>query len=45
VIDAVLTNAVLPMASEQFLTLVMNGETAQHAILDAKDGEFVFNFR
>jgi len=43
VIDAVLTNAVLPLLSEQLLEAVMNGHPINKASLGAEDGKFIVN--
>ena len=43
-IDAILTNTVLPAISEVFLTRMMEGETTEKVHVSVKDKEFVYDF-
>jgi type VI secretion system protein VasG len=43
-IDAILTNTLLPHISNEFLTRMMNGATVSKVEIGARDGEFVYTF-
>ncbi len=43
-IDAILTNTVLPKISEEFLTRMMEGHTIERVHVSVKDGEFGYGF-
>ncbi|MBN3752016.1 type VI secretion system ATPase TssH [Paraburkholderia sp. Tr-20389] len=43
-IDAILTNTLLPHISNEFLTRMMNGTTVSKVEIGARDGEFVYTF-
>ena len=43
-VDAILTNTVLPEISQELLTRLMEGKTAQRVHLGVKDSEFVYSF-
>jgi type VI secretion system protein VasG len=43
-IDAILTNTVLPTISEQFLTRMLEGKTVQGIRVDVADGQFSYAF-
>ena len=43
-IDAILTNTVLPRISQEFLTRMMEGKTAARIAVSAKDSEFHYDF-
>ncbi len=43
-VDAILTNTVLPNVSHRILESTMNGEQITSLTLDAKDGEFVYHY-
>jgi type VI secretion system protein VasG len=43
-IDAILTNTLLPHISNEFLTRMMNGATVSRVQIGARDGEFVYTF-
>ncbi|WP_179401428.1 type VI secretion system ATPase TssH [Burkholderia guangdongensis] len=43
-IDAILTNSLLPHVSNEFLTRMMNGATVSKVQVGARDGEFVYAF-
>ena len=44
IVDAVLTNTVLPAISQHYLTKMMNGETMATIKLSVKDSEFSYQF-
>ena len=44
VVDAILTNTVLPKISEEFLTRMMNGEKIDRVQVSVEDGEFRYGF-
>ncbi|WOD20083.1 type VI secretion system ATPase TssH [Paraburkholderia kirstenboschensis] len=43
-IDAILTNTLLPRISTEFLTRMMNGSSVTKVQIGARDGEFVYTF-
>ncbi|MBN3761812.1 type VI secretion system ATPase TssH [Burkholderia sp. Ac-20365] len=43
-IDAILTNTLLPHISNEFLTRMMNGTSVSRVQIGARDGEFVYAF-
>ena len=43
-IDAILTNTVLPTISEEFLRRMMEGKEVTKVALDVKDNDFVYEF-
>ena len=43
-IDAIVTNTMLPDISAEFLTRMMQGEEIKKVAIDAKDGEFTYSF-
>jgi type VI secretion system protein VasG len=43
-IDAILTNTVLPRISEEFLKRMMSGEPVKRVTLSAAQGDFTYNF-
>jgi type VI secretion system protein VasG len=43
-IDAILTNTLLPAISGEFLTRLLAGRPAKQVAVDARDGEFVYAF-
>jgi len=43
-IDAILTNTVLPSISSEFLTRMMEGKTVERVHVGVADGEFVYEF-
>ena len=43
-IDAIVTNTMLPAISAEFLTRMMNGEPIGKVALDVKDNDFVYEF-
>ena len=43
-IDAILTNTVLPRISEEFLKRMMAGEPVKSVALDVANGDFAYNF-
>jgi len=43
-IDAILTNTMLPSISTEFLTRMMNGESIEQVHVRVTDGEFVYDF-
>ena len=43
-IDAILTNTVLPRISEEFLKRMMAGEAVRRVTLSVADGDFAYNF-
>ena len=43
-IDAILTNTVLPAVSAEFLTRLMNGQPMKKVQVEVKDGEFAYAF-
>ena len=43
-IDAILTNTVLPRISEEFLKRMMEGQPAQRVHVTVDDGEFGYAF-
>ncbi|MHB9837738.1 type VI secretion system ATPase TssH [Paraburkholderia terrae] len=43
-IDAILTNTLLPHISNEFLKRMMNGATVSRVQIGARDGEFVYTF-
>jgi type VI secretion system protein VasG len=44
VVDAILTNTVLPKISQEFLTRMMQGEKIERVQVSIKDGEFMYGF-
>jgi len=44
IVDAILTNTVLPAISQEFLTKMMDGETIEAISLSVKDSEFSYLF-
>ena len=44
VVDAILTNTVLPKISEEFLTRMMDGEKIERVQVSVEDGEFRYGF-
>ena len=44
VVDAILTNTVLPKISQEFLTRMMEGEKIERVQVSIKDGEFMYGF-
>ncbi len=44
VVDAILTNTVLPVISQEFLTRMMTGESLSTIRISVKDGEFNYQF-
>jgi len=44
VVDAILTNTVLPAISQEFLTRMMVGEPLSSIRISVKDGEFNYQF-
>jgi type VI secretion system protein VasG len=44
VVDAILTNTVLPTISQEFLTKMMSGETLSAIKISVKDSEFSYQF-
>lgn len=45
VVDAILTNTVLPKISQEFLTKMMQGEKIEKVVVSIKDGEFKYGFK
>ena len=45
VVDAILTNTVLPKISQEFLTRMMEGEQIERVNVSVDDGEFVYGFK
>ncbi|TXT27319.1 MAG: type VI secretion ATPase ClpV1 family [Gallionellaceae bacterium] len=43
-IDAILTNTMLPVISQEFLTRMMEGKTVQRVKVSVKDGEFGYGY-
>ena len=43
-IDAIVTNTMLPDISSEFLRRMMEGEAVSKVSIDAKDGEFTYAF-
>jgi len=43
-IDAILTNTVLPRISEEFLKRMMAGEPVRTVALSVSNGDFAYNF-
>jgi type VI secretion system protein VasG len=43
-IDAILTNTLLPRISTEFLTRMMNGSSVTKVQIGARDGEFLYTF-
>ncbi len=43
-IDAILTNTMLPQISREFLERTMKGETIEQVLVTVADGEFAYNF-
>ena len=43
-IDAILTNTMLPEVSGEFLRRMMRGEPNNGVTVDVKDNEFTYNF-
>ena len=43
-IDAILTNTVLPKISEEFLTRMMEGKTIDRVHVSVNEGEFGYGF-
>jgi type VI secretion system protein VasG len=43
-IDAILTNTMLPDISREFLTRMMEGKPIERVEVTAADGEFVYGF-
>jgi type VI secretion system protein VasG len=43
-IDAIVTNTMLPDISSEFLRRMMEGKTISKVEIDAKDGEFSYGF-
>lgn len=43
-IDAIVTNTMLPDISAEFLTRMMEGDEIKKVAIDAKDGEFTYSF-
>ena len=43
-IDAILTNTVLPSISQKFLTRMMEGKTVERVHVGVKEGEFSYQF-
>ena len=43
-IDAIVTNTMLPDISGEFLRRMMQGESVSKVAIDAKDGEFTYAF-
>ena len=43
-IDAILTNTLLPHISEEFLLRMMSGEQIERVHISVQDGEFGFSF-
>ncbi|EGV31186.1 type VI secretion ATPase [Thiorhodococcus drewsii AZ1] len=43
-IDAILTNTVLPKISEEFLTRMMEGKPIERVHVSVQDGEFGYGF-
>jgi type VI secretion system protein VasG len=43
-IDAILTNTVLPQISQEILTRLMDGKTPAKVDIGVKDGEFTYAF-
>lgn len=43
-IDAILTNTVLPKISEEFLTRMMQGAPVERVNVSASDGDFQYGF-
>ncbi len=44
VVDAILTNTVLPKISQEFLTRMMQGEKIDRVQVSIEDGEFSYGF-
>jgi len=44
VVDAILTNTVLPRISREYLTRLTNGQTITQVALTVKDGDFEYGF-
>ena len=44
VVDAILTNTMLPKISEEFLTRIMQGQPVSRVALSVRDGEFSYAF-
>jgi len=44
VVDAILTNTVLPRISREYLTRLTNGQTITKVALNVKDGDFEYGF-
>jgi type VI secretion system protein VasG len=44
VVDAILTNTVLPKISQEFLTRMMEGKTIERVQVSVKEGEFMYGF-
>lgn len=44
-IDAILTNTVLPKISEEFLTRMMEGKPIEHVCVKVMDGDFGYSFQ
>jgi type VI secretion system protein VasG len=43
-IDAIVTNTMLPDISAEFLKRMMQGKSVDKVAIDAKDGEFSYSF-
>ncbi len=43
-IDAIVTNTMLPDISAEFLTRMMQGKTIEKVAIDVKDNEFTYSF-
>ena len=43
-IDAILTNTMLPRISREFLTRTMDGQPAERIAVSTADGEFIYEF-
>ena len=43
-IDAILTNTMLPSISAEFLTRMMEGQSVERVHVSVADGEFVYEF-
>jgi type VI secretion system protein VasG len=44
VVDAILTNTVLPKISQEFLTRMMQGEKIERVQVSIEEGEFKYGF-
>jgi type VI secretion system protein VasG len=43
-IDAILTNTVLPAMSQEILTRTLDGRTLSRVALSAREGDFVYDY-